>query len=76
MKCQVSGNLFWSAEPKDQHFVWLQNRTVDHQKSTMTSVKHGGGIFMLWGCFSSAVTGDFSQSEWIMNNFNYLFSFA
>ena len=41
----------------EKHHVWQKTNTSHDPEHTLPTVKHGGGSIMLWGCFSSAVTG-------------------
>uniref|UniRef100_A0AAY5KTD7 WW domain-containing protein n=1 Tax=Esox lucius TaxID=8010 RepID=A0AAY5KTD7_ESOLU len=52
-------------------YVWRKNNTAHHPKNTIHPVKHGGGSIMLWGCFSSAVSGALVSVEGIMNSSKY-----
>jgi hypothetical protein len=40
-------------------------------QNTIPTVKHGGGIFMLWGCFPVARTGRLVRIEGRMNGTKY-----
>ncbi|KAG2455932.1 TCB1 transposase, partial [Polypterus senegalus] len=60
----MRNKILWSDETKIEFFgvnarrhVWRKPDTAHHQVNTIPTVKHGGGIIMLWGCFSAAGTG-------------------
>ncbi len=57
-------NVIWSDETKIELFgknstcrVWRRKNAELHPKNTIPTVKHGGGNFMLWGCFSAKGPG-------------------
>ncbi len=57
-------NVIWSDETKIELFgknstcrVWRRKNAELHPKSTIPTVKHGGGNIMLWGCFSAKGPG-------------------
>ncbi len=56
--------VLWSDETKIKLFginstrcVWRRKNAAYDPKNTITTVKHGGGNIMLWGCFSVKGTG-------------------
>ncbi|KAG2463307.1 TCB1 transposase, partial [Polypterus senegalus] len=60
----MRNKIIWSDETKIELFgvnsrrhVWRKPGIAHHQANTITTVKHGGGSIMLWGCFSAARTG-------------------
>ncbi|KAJ7338703.1 hypothetical protein JRQ81_012605, partial [Phrynocephalus forsythii] len=72
------GKVLWCDETKVELFghnskiyVWRKNITAYHQKEHHTTVKHGGGSIMLWGCFSSSGTGAFVKVEGIIYSSKY-----
>ena len=40
-----------------KHHVWRKPGTTHHLPNTISSVNHGSGNIMLWGCFSAEGTG-------------------
>lgn len=41
------------------------------RKKTLPTVKHGGGLAMLWGCFASPATGSLQHLESKMDSVRY-----
>ncbi len=69
--------VLWSDETKIQLFginstrrVWRRNAAYD-PKSTISTVKHGGGNIMLWGCFSAKWTGQLHRIKGTMDGAMY-----
>ncbi|KAK5897970.1 hypothetical protein CgunFtcFv8_015428 [Champsocephalus gunnari] len=70
--------VLWSDETKielfghqGKRYVWRKPNTSDHPQNTIPTVKHCGGIIMLWECFSSAGTGKLVKIEGVMNGAKY-----
>ncbi len=40
-------------------------------KRTMSTVKHGGGLVMLWGCFACSATGNLQCVDSKMDSLKY-----
>ena len=53
----MGNNILWSYETKIVLFDLNAKCHVWRKPCTITTVKHGGGSIMLWGCFSEAETG-------------------
>ncbi|KAG2465062.1 TCB1 transposase, partial [Polypterus senegalus] len=60
----MRNKILWSDETKIELFgvntrchIWRKPGTAHHKAKTISTVKHGGGSIMLWGCFSVARTG-------------------
>ena len=52
-----------------KHHIWRKPGTAQHLSNTIPTVKHGGGSFMLWGCFSA--TGRLVRIEGKINGAMY-----
>uniref|UniRef100_A0A8P4FYI4 Transposase Tc1-like domain-containing protein n=1 Tax=Dicentrarchus labrax TaxID=13489 RepID=A0A8P4FYI4_DICLA len=46
-----------------RHYVWQTPNTAHCHKYTISTVKHGGGSIMLWGCFAAADPGRLVKVE-------------
>uniref|UniRef100_A0A8C5N259 Transposase n=1 Tax=Leptobrachium leishanense TaxID=445787 RepID=A0A8C5N259_9ANUR len=57
--------------PMDQRYVWRRKNKAYEEKNTLSTVKHGGGSIMLWGCFASAGTGKLQRVQGTMNSLQY-----
>uniref|UniRef100_A0A8C5MIC2 Transposase n=1 Tax=Leptobrachium leishanense TaxID=445787 RepID=A0A8C5MIC2_9ANUR len=57
--------------PMDQRYVWRRKNKAYEEKNTLSTVKHGGGSIMLWGCFASAGTGKHQRVQGTMNSLQY-----
>ena len=51
--------------------VWQQPGEEYKDKCVLPTVKHGGGIVMVWGCISAAGTGELQFTEGTMNDNMY-----
>ncbi|CAM4505953.1 unnamed protein product [Leuciscus chuanchicus] len=74
----VLNEILWSDETKielfglnSKRYVWRKPGTAHHLSNTVSTVKHGGGSIMLWGCFSAAGTGRLVAIEGKMNAAKY-----
>ena len=67
--------VMWSDETKIELFginSTRRKRNAEYNpKNTIPTVKHGGGNFMLWGCFSAKGTGRLHHIEGRMNGAVY-----
>ncbi len=67
-------HVLWSDETKIHLFgsdgvkrVWRQPGEEYKDKCVLSTVKHGGGNVMVWGCMSAAGTGELQFIEGTMN---------
>ena len=70
--------VLWTDETKlelfghmDQRYVWRAKGQAYDQRNTISTVKHGGGSLMMWGCFSAAGTGNLDRVPGIMDSQKY-----
>ena len=70
--------VLWSDETKIELFginltrhVWRERNADYDSKNTISTVKHGGGNIMLWGCFSAKGTGRLHRIEGQMDGAMY-----
>ncbi len=70
--------VMWSDETKIELFginstrrVWRKKKDVYNPKNNIPTVKHGGGIIMLWGCFSAKGTGRLHRIDGRMDGAMY-----
>ncbi len=61
-------HIIWSDETKINLFgVWRQPGEEYKDKCVLSTVKHGSGSVMVWGCMSAACTGELQFIEGTMN---------
>jgi hypothetical protein len=70
-------NVLWSDETKielfrhnDHCYVWRKKREACKPKTTIPTVKHGGGSIMLWGCIAAGGAGALHEIDDIMREGN------
>jgi hypothetical protein len=63
--------ILWSDETKIELFGLNAKRHVWRTPDTVSTVKHGGGSIMLWGCFSAAGTGRLVRIKEKLNGAKY-----
>lgn len=71
-------NVLWTDESKTELFghqnsrhVWRKPNTAFQEKTLISTVKHGGGSIIVWGCFAAAAPGQLTITEYIMNSTVY-----
>ena len=69
--------VLWSDENQIELFginstrhVWRRNAAYD-PKNSISTVKHGGGNIMLWGCFSAKGTGQLNHIKGTIDKFKF-----
>jgi hypothetical protein len=60
LQLHIGRNVLWSDETKielfghnDHRYVWRKKGDACKPKNTISTLKHGGGSIMLWGCFAA-----------------------
>ena len=67
----MRNKILWCDETKIEPFGLNAKRHVWRKPGYISTVKHGGGSIMLWGCFSVAGTGGLVRLEGKMNGAKY-----
>ena len=67
----MRNKTLWSDETKIELFGLNAKRRIWRKPGTIPTVKHGGGSFMLWGCFPAAGTGKLVKIKEKMNGSKY-----
>jgi hypothetical protein len=67
----MRNKILWFEETKIELFGLNAKRHIWRKPGTISTVKHGGGSIMLWGCFSEAGTGTLVRIEAKMNEAKY-----
>ncbi|MDW1631377.1 transposase, partial [Vibrio sp. Y176] len=74
---QLSNSILWTDKTKINYQNDGKTRegrregTAHDPKHTTSSVKHGGGSVMVWGCFAGGQTGDLHKVTGILNQHGY-----
>ena len=63
----MRNKILWPDATKIEHFGLNAKCHVWRKPGTIPKVNHGGGIIMLWGCFSAAGTGRLVRIEGKIN---------
>uniref|UniRef100_A0A8C5LSX0 Transposase n=1 Tax=Leptobrachium leishanense TaxID=445787 RepID=A0A8C5LSX0_9ANUR len=68
-------NILWADETKielfgknPQHYVWRKKGTAHQHQNLISTVKHGGGSIMVWGCFAASGPGRIVVIDGKMNS--------
>ena len=67
----MRNKILWSDETKIELFGLNAKHNILRKPGTIPTVKHGGGIIMLWGSFSAAGTGRLVRTEAKMKGAKY-----
>ena len=68
----MRNKILWSDRTKIEVFSLIAKCHVLRKPGTISTVKHGGGNIMLWGCFLVAGTGRLVRIEGWMNGAKYI----
>ncbi len=52
-------------------YIWCKTNTAFHKKNIIPTVKRGGGIVMVWGCFAASGPGRLVIIDGTMNSALY-----
>ncbi len=52
-------------------YIWYKTNTAFDKKNIISTVKHGGGCVMVWGCFAASGPGRLAIIDGIMNSALY-----
>ena len=71
-------NTLWTDETKVElfgrcvsHSIWHRSNTAFQKKNIIPTVKYGGGIVMVWGCFAAAGPERLAVVTGTMNSAGY-----
>ena len=67
----MRNNILWSDETKIDLIGLNAKRHIWRKRGTISTVKHGGGSILLWGCFSVPGTGRLVRIKRKMNRAKY-----
>ena len=67
----MRNKILWSDETKIELFGLNTKCHIWRKSGTISTVKHGVGSIMLWGCFSAAGTGRLVRIKAKMNRAKY-----
>ena len=70
----MRNKILWSDETKIElsglnakRYLWRKPGTSHHLANTISTVKHGGGSVMLWGCLLASGTGSLVRIDGKIN---------
>ena len=74
MKINVRNQGIWSGETNSDGNlrVWRRANTAYEHINTLPTVKHGGGLILIWGCMSSRGVGTLHFIDGTMGKWGYL----
>lgn len=55
----------------DQQYISRKKSEACAEKNTLLTLKHGGGLVMLWRCFASSGTGNLQCLDGKMDSIKY-----
>ncbi len=72
------GKILWTDETKVElfgryvsHYIWRKSNTAFQKKNIIPTVKYGGGIVTVWGCFAASGPGRLAVINGTMNSAVY-----